>query len=90
VTKQQTRKDLEIGTWKSTLRASRTKLDQDSKLKIQKWNVTNKWQAFYLEVVNCNMFGHNQKSIEIEQVFWNVELECRANLQTFSSTKFDH
>jgi hypothetical protein len=39
VTKQQTREDLEIGTWKSTMKFSRTKLDQDLKLKIQKWNV---------------------------------------------------
>jgi hypothetical protein len=29
----------------------------------------DKWQALYLEVVNCNMFMHNQKPIEIEQEF---------------------
>ncbi len=39
MTKQQTKKDVEIGTWKNTLKASRTKHDQDLELKIQKWNV---------------------------------------------------
>jgi hypothetical protein len=33
------REDLEIGTRKSTLKVTRTKLDQDLELKIQKWNV---------------------------------------------------
>ncbi len=39
MTKQENREDLEIGTWKSTPKVNRTKLNQDFELKIQKWNV---------------------------------------------------
>ncbi len=53
MTKQQTREDLEIGTWKSTLKVSRRKLDQNLELKFQKWNVYK--QMASLVPWNCKL-----------------------------------